>query len=226
MRDKSAPGLPGCHDGLMTVAEEYLRAARALIPLFGSAELSARWDEPSVLAEFTVRGLAGHLARTVTVPRFVLAEPEPPEQPTAIDAAVRYADAAATFGARAGEIRANGEKFSSAAGGPAGLQRAYSDALDDLAARLARQPGDRRVRSKGGVYLLDDYLVGRAVELYVHADDLALSLQVPTPVPSPVLFDQVVARLVGAARARHGDLAVLRALTRRERDTVEAMRVI
>jgi hypothetical protein len=32
--------------------------------------------------------------------------------------------------------------------------------------------------------------------------------------------------LVGAARHRHGDAAVLRALTRRERDDVGALRVL
>jgi len=32
--------------------------------------------------------------------------------------------------------------------------------------------------------------------------------------------------LVGVARIRHGDLAVLRALTRRERDQAQALRVL
>jgi hypothetical protein len=64
------------------------------------------------------------------------------------------------------------------------------------------------------------------VELVVHADDLAASVGVePTP-PQPAATAVAIDVLVGVARVRHGDMAVLRALARRERDTVRALRVL
>ncbi len=39
-------------------------------------------------------------------------------------------------------------------------------------------------------------------------------------------MDLAIEALVDVARVRHGDLAVLRALTRRERDSSEALRVL
>ncbi|MDQ3879299.1 MAG: hypothetical protein M3290_13275, partial [Actinomycetota bacterium] len=62
--------------------------------------------------------------------------------------------------------------------------------------------------------------------LLVHTDDLAVSIGVPTPEPRPEAADAAIANLVSVARRRHGDTAVLRALTRRERDEGNALRVI
>jgi hypothetical protein len=74
--------------------------------------------------------------------------------------------------------------------------------------------------------LLDDYLPTRLVETVVHADDLAVSTGAARVDFDPRAFDVVIDVLVGTARGRHGDLAVVRALTRRERDDVEALRVL
>jgi len=73
---------------------------------------------------------------------------------------------------------------------------------------------------------LDDYLPTRIVEIVVHADDLAVSVGAP-PVPFPAdVVDVVVDVLVRTARVTHGDLAVVRALSRRERDAADALRVL
>jgi hypothetical protein len=72
---------------------------------------------------------------------------------------------------------------------------------------------------------LDDYLETRLVELVVHDDDLATSVDVPTELPGEAL-ELAIDHLVAVARFRHGDLAVVRALARRERDISEALRVI
>ena len=76
------------------------------------------------------------------------------------------------------------------------------------------------------VLILDDYLVTRLIELVVHGDDLAASLAVTPPPLNAPATGLVIATLVEVARIRHGDPAVLRALTRRERDVVGALRVI
>jgi hypothetical protein len=65
----------------MTTAEEvygsYLDSAAVAVVLLDDPAVAAAWDQPSALAEFTVRGLAGHLARQVMVVRELLAA-EPP----------------------------------------------------------------------------------------------------------------------------------------------------
>ena len=55
------------------------------------------------------------------------------------------------------------------------------------------------------------------IELAVHLDDLAVSLDLPTPAIPDGAADLVVATLARIARGRRGTLPVLRALSRRER---------
>jgi hypothetical protein len=74
--------------------------------------------------------------------------------------------------------------------------------------------------------MLDEYLRTRVVELVVHADDLAASIGVELVPPQPATCRVAIDVLVDAARIRHGDMAVLRALARRERGPVEALRVL
>ena len=72
---------------------------------------------------------------------------------------------------------------------------------------------------------MDDYLVTRVVEIVVHTDDLSASVSIPTPHFDASTVNLAIDCLMDVARLRHGDMAVLRALARRERDQVEALRV-
>lgn len=64
---------------------------------------------------------------------------------------------------------------------------------------------------------LDDFLRTRVVELVVHGDDLAASVALD-PVPASTETTSVAMEvLLHTARAAHGDLAVIRALARKER---------
>jgi hypothetical protein len=78
----------------------------------------------------------------------------------------------------------------------------------------------------GRPLLIDEYLKTRIVELTVHIDDLARSIEIPSPGLSPDTATVAIAVLVGAARTRHGDRAIINALARRELDEVEALRVL
>jgi hypothetical protein len=69
---------------------------------------------------------------------------------------------------------------------------------------------------KGWILSTECYVATRVVELVVHADDLACSVGLEATPPQAAL-DVSVSTMVEAARSVHGDLAVLRALTRRER---------
>ncbi len=72
--------------------------------------------------------------------------------------------------------------------------------------------------------LLDDYLATRCVEIAVHGDDLAESVGLDVEVP-PEAARVAIEVLVAVAVETHGATRVLRGLARRERDTVEALRV-
>jgi hypothetical protein len=97
--------------------------------------------------------------------------------------------------------------------------------LAALTQRLTAEPGDRLVTVLDEITMrLDDYLTTRVVELAVHADDLATSLGSEPALPSDALTTAIHS-LVDVARIRHDDIAVLRALSRRERQTPEILRV-
>ena len=65
----------------------------------------------------------------------------------------------------------------------------------------------------------DDFLVVRAMEVVVHADDLASSVGLPFPEFSPEILEPVLALLAALSARRHGPAAVLRTLSRQERDS-------
>jgi hypothetical protein len=205
----------------------FLVAATTARDLVARDEVGMRWDEPSALAEFSVRGLAGHLiGRTVAAVLEYLDRDEPPTGGL-LDASAYYAAVLTTDiddDLNRG-VRARGEAASAA--GREGLLASADDALAVLASRLPGEREDRRVEVVAGLALtLDQYLVTRLVELLVHTDDLASSVGVSTPEPDPEAADLVIACLTDLARLRHGDVAVLRALGRRERDTADALRVL
>jgi hypothetical protein len=210
----------------------------ALIDLHGwllqqSARLAERYEGPSALAEFSVRGLAGHLRRAMTVVETYLDQPAPDagagtdvETGSAAEyyAAVLPADVDLDSEFHRA-IRQRGVE--TAPERPEDFSLVWAETAGALITRLEQVPADRLVQVFGGVVLtLDEYLTTRIVELVVHADDLAVSLDVAPALLSPAATGLVITTLVEVARLRHGDTAVVRALSRRERDSADALRVI
>jgi uncharacterized protein (TIGR03083 family) len=212
----------------------FLDAVARTGPLLSEPALVERFDGPSALAEFSVRGLAGHLLRAVTSVEGYLDRPEPDAAgaangPEAISAAEYYAAVIGDESDINSEVqRAVRQRgVEAAAGPPHEFSALWAGSAERLRTRLAAERPDRLLQVYGGLVLtLDEYLVTRLVELVVHGDDLAASLGVAPPPLPPAATGLVIATLVEVARIRHGDAAVVRALTRRERDSVEALRVI
>ncbi len=217
------------------VRARYLAAARTALELLAAPEVRDRWDEASVLAQLSVGDLAGHLALSgVLIVESVLDQPDP-RSPAPITAGQYYG---AFVGADDPESELNvgvrERSHAVAVRGHEGVLAAASEALERLADRLVDEPADRQVAARTHALTLDEYLRGRCVELAVHTEDLELSVGLgpgltaadPVPdAPDDVLRDAVDV-LVAAAVARHGAAAVLRALARRERDQVHALRVL
>jgi hypothetical protein len=197
----------------------FLVAARTSQSLLNESAVAASWAQPSALPGFTVGGLAEHLAGQVLITARVLAEP--PSTHELVPLSEHYARAAWVGADRDAEpnviIRSSGEQ--AAAEGPEALAVRVEQALTDLDVALPAQPADRWIQPPAGPWslLLEDFLLTRMMEMVVHCDDLAYSLNLTTPsFPAPVQ-DPVLELLVQLSLRRHGTAAVLRALTRFER---------
>lgn len=188
-------------------------------------EVEARWTEPSALQDWTIGALAAHLIRGASLIVDYLAA-DVPDGAEAVTPAEywRHIPPDPAQPIHLG-IRDRGRQQA---------ERGIVDLLAELDGAQLRieeaaetVPDGRLVTAFAGVVLtFDDLLICRCVELAIHTDDLCVSLGVDTPSMPPDALALSIDALFGAARLRHGDLAVLRALTRRERDQVQALRVL
>jgi uncharacterized protein (TIGR03083 family) len=204
---------------MTNIRDDYLTAARSAADLLRAPAVTAAWQRPSALPEFSVSGLAGHLAYQVLVIARILAEPVPAEPLIPL---LEHYGRAGWVGAGLDEeinvrIREGGE--AEATGGAEALVARVDTAVEALTGNLATVD-DRPVRIPfwGPWSLtLDDMLITRMMELAVHSDDLAVSVGVVTPELPASAIDTVVDLLSRLSVRRHGPVAVLRALSRAER---------
>jgi hypothetical protein len=201
------------------IRELWLTTATATAELLAAPEVSAAWYEPSALPEFSVHGLAGHLAGQVFFVSEALDGPLPTEETISIH---DYYARAGWIGSDLDDefntgIRTKGEK--DAADGPALLAARVADAVAELRTRLPSAPARPVRRANWGPFslTLDDFVTTRLLELTVHNDDLACSVGVPTPELPAEAVETVVDVLSRIALRRHGATSVLRGLTRAER---------
>lgn len=200
----------------------FLDAAECTAALLGHDDVAAAWERPSALDGFTVGGLAGHVYGGIRRVEVGLDEPlpDPPRWVTVaefygvnrVDDPDELATGLHPF------IRDDGERR--AAWGPATLHERFVEVVERLGQLLATEPLDRPIpvlQVPDGVVTLEDYLATRTVELVVHSDDLAVSVGMPSVDLPATACDVTVGVLVDLARHRSGDLAVVRALARRER---------
>ena len=206
----------------------YTAAAAVAVELIERPEIAARWENPSVLDGMTIGSLAAHLARSILqvgwfLDRDITNVAEP------VSAVTYYARLAGTMSRSS--VLNSGVEARSAETAILGALPVATEArasLERLRVRLPNEDVNRRVavaHRPGEEIVLDEYLRTRLVELAVHTDDLALSINVTATVPMAAI-STAVDLLVAAARERHGDIAVLQALARRERDIVMALRVL
>jgi len=202
----------------------FLDALEAFERMAGRAEVSDAWDAPSALEGYKVGALVGHVySSTSAVERYL--DQDPPAEGPPEPGVTYYAGLSSPTGADAlhAGIRERGKR--QAERGAAALVADLRALAERLSTRLSSEPAGRLVEPFGnGVLLLDEYLETRVVELVVHHDDVAVSVGVQPQVPETCVR-LAVNHLLGVARHRHGDLALLRALTRRERDDAAALRV-
>lgn len=199
--------------------DSFLTAARIVGDLCRRPEVTRAWTDESACTGMSVGGLAFHLAGQVTSTVRLVASPRSDgETIPLLEHYVRAAwvhsdlDAEANAGIRAGSD-------AEAEAGPDALAALLDEQLARLPGVLDAAADDATVFIpwQGWSLSLHDWLVTREMEIVVHSDDLAASVDLETPeFPEPVVTD-VLALLTGVAVRRHGQTAVVRALSRPQR---------
>jgi hypothetical protein len=199
--------------------DRFLAAARAAGALATAPEVAARWSDASACEGMTVGGLAHHLASQLdNTVRLLGAGPSDLEP---IRLADHYASAPWVREGLDDEsnvaIREGSD--AQAAGGPNHLPALVTQWLDELPGVLVATSSDDPVLIpwQGWSLTAHDFLVTRMMEIVVHSDDLAASVGVATPqFPEAVLLP-VLSLLTTVSLRRHGQDALVRALSRPQR---------
>lgn len=201
-----------------------INSAAAAAVVVASSQVEAAWDEPSALAGMTVGALAAHLVRATGATLAYLDRTDPSAAPEgALMTKVEYFHAAvdAPIHDRIKEVSAD-----EASVGHGQVTARAREVADELASRLPAEPADRLIGALGGRMLtLDDFCRTRMIEIGMHTDDLATSVGLSTPPLGEQVTAEIIDIIVGIARARHGDWAVIHALARAERSAAEVFPV-
>src|SRR5687768_14645696 len=108
--------------------QAFIDCSEASLALLKSPAVAERWDDPSALPEFSLRGLAGHLVRATGTVKVYLDRDEPGEEPISTSAyyaaAVDVTDITSPLHVA---VRERGEEH--AAEGYEALVRQYEDEL-------------------------------------------------------------------------------------------------
>jgi hypothetical protein len=207
----------------------YVGAVDWLRGILSRAEVVESWSRPSVVARYTVGGVAAHAVHGVLWLEQVLKDAEPVglrrvKVPQYLGLNRVDGGNDDPFGA---SLRSAAEAFAET--GARIVAAAVTVSRDELVTLLGAAPATRAIpviRVPGAYAPLSEYLPTRILEAIVHGDDVASSvpgLQVPDPPHDAVAVCLNVC--VELAQARVGDLESLRAFTRIERAMPDALRV-
>jgi hypothetical protein len=205
-------------------AQAFMDAAQISGDLAQRPQVAERWTEESACTGMTVGGLAHHLVSQLTnTNRLLAAEPRDESPIPLLEHYERAAWVTADLDEDVNvEIREGADE--DAAGGPDALPPLVGDALAALPDLLAQSAAVVWIPWQGWSLTTEDYLTTRMMEMVVHSDDLAASVGVPTPEFPESVLGPVFGLLTGVAARRHGQAAVVRALSRPQRapDSVSA----
>lgn len=203
----------------------FVESAATAAALLRDPAVASRWSAPSALPDFSVGGLARHLANQVTRTATFLAAPPGGSAIPVLDHFTGAGWVASGLDSDDNvAIRRRGEA-AAAQTTAADLAAEVDAAVADLRIAVPAQPADRVVDLGDWGLRVDDFLLTRVLELVVHTDDLAVSVDVPTPPLPPAATEATILLLSRLAAWRHGPLPVVRALARRERapDSIAAL---
>ncbi|QYN32121.1 maleylpyruvate isomerase N-terminal domain-containing protein [Pseudonocardia sp. DSM 110487] len=193
-------------------------AASIALELIRRQDVSDGWSQRSALPKMSIGALACHLGRQISHAAELLQADA--ALPTLESADAHYARAAwVTATSPDDPVNDRSTDDAEAELGPSALRNRATAALQ-TARDLLVAGGARDVVPipwQGWSLRRHDFLLTRLLEIVVHSDDLAVSLDLPTPEFPDEAFAPVRDLLVRLAVRRHGQSALVSALTRRER---------
>lgn len=195
-----------------------VRATDSITTLVSGDRVADSWSRGSALPGMTVGGVARHLVSQPECAIEFLRDPGRPDAPML--SLPDYFDRVDWLHAGVDEPENTSirDDFNEMAGiGVDGCRQILAQSRAELPAAIAASGPSTYVPWQDCRLLLDDFLVIRMLEIVVHADDLAQSLDLPTPRFDDGVMDPVLTLLAGLSMRRHGQDAVLRALSRTER---------
>lgn len=211
--------LPSLHERASLVSA-LVACTSVSIELAASDAVRDAWERDSACSGMTVGGLTHHLlAQTRHLVRG-LTVAAPADAPV-IGLLDHYTQAPWVAASRSGETDPDQDEKDNAAAA-VGHERVLADArqvLADLPVALARprDPDVVHIPWQGWSLATPDFATTRMMEMVVHGDDLAASVGLPTPEHDPLVVDAVLDLLVHVSLARHGQVALVRALSRPQR---------
>jgi hypothetical protein len=197
------------------VTRLFLLGAHTVAAGIADPAVAAAWEQPSVLEEQTVGGLAGHLARGGVWVVGDYLDAGVPDGPVTFESAGDYFATLVSLASPESNRAIRERAAAVASAGHADLSQTLALRLDELSQRLTGLSGDHLLSVIGGsVMRLSDYLTTRIIEQTVHLDDLARSIdRQPWELPreSEALTISVGAQV---GHRRRGTSAMVRALYR------------
>lgn len=197
----------------------FLAAVDLTWELASTPQVRDAWTQESSCAGMTVGGLTHHLLNQAGhTARGLSAEPRPDEPIALLD---HYESAAWVRAEPDDEVNvgirdADNEQAQAGPDAVLAAAREGIDALPDLLTR-PRDPDTIYIPWQGWTLGTEDFLTTRMMEMVVHGDDLASSVGLDTPTYPDGVMVPVLGLLTGVAARRHGQAAVVRALSRPQR---------
>jgi len=203
------------------VVTAYLEAARSAAALLARPEVAQAWERPSALEGMTVGALAVHLASEVLLVQDARRDRARWSEDDPIPLLEHYRRSAWVTAGPDDQANVSIRESAArdAAPGHAAMLTDVEAALADLEALRDDTGQPTAVQMPWWAWSLsfEDFLVTRMMEIVVHSDDLAVSVDVEPPELPGSVLEPVLSLLVGVATLRHGQAAVVRALSRAER---------
>ena len=170
------------HDRVNRLDTAFPIAASIALELIRRPEVSDRWARPSALPKMSVGALACHLGRQALRAAELL--PMTTDAPP-LDSVDEHFERSAWVTAGPPEDRSDdpGPDETEASLGPSALDARAAGALESVRSLLAGGAARDVVPIPWQDWSLrrDDFLLTRLLEIVVHADDLAVSVGVPSP---------------------------------------------
>ena len=205
----------------MTIRDVFIDAGKRAVDVVEDDRVSDRWDAPSSLEGYSIGGLAAHLCRAiVTVEGYLTAGPASGSDGADLDAADYFLFALGDHDPIDSDHHHGIRQRSAdmAASGRSDVLDATHNALDRLSVALPVTGSPFVLSVFGGAQMnLDEYLRTRIVELCVHTDDLAASIDGLDADLAVEAWRVARETLVELAARKVGDRELALGLSRRER---------